>query len=208
MKPIEYPEPGGAGAERGRGRVREMIVLRAERLHWVADDGRDDPTDLCAHSPVTCEIDGEVIVSPADGDWTVSAAAIFLLRALDRDHTKDSPVGGHIFPCCGNVIHDAVEPEVVICGCPSGIDFEICRSSGAYEIRLDDGRRILVAEERWREAVVRFSDEMRAFYAGSQVKKPVDKDGRKGFKAMMGEWERLRARCAGGWGRRCREEGR
>ena len=171
-----------------------MITLRTDRLHWISDNGVDDPADLCAHSPVTCEINGEILASPDDGDWTVSASAIFLLRALERDHTKKSMVGDHIFPCCGHGIYDVGESEVVICGCPSGIDFEIRHRHEIFEITTDDGRRIEVPEREWEDAVVRYSDQVMSFYERSKPKVPSDAEERKGFAAMMTEWNRLRSR--------------
>jgi hypothetical protein len=77
-----------------------MITLVPTRLHWIKDDGTDDPCDLCAHSPVQFEIDGNTLVAAEDGDATVGAAAIYLLRTLEQDHTDDNPVGDHLFPCC------------------------------------------------------------------------------------------------------------
>jgi hypothetical protein len=169
-----------------------MITLSADRLHWISDDGSDEPSDLCAHSPVTCQIDDQVIAQPEDGDWTVSASAIFLLRALGRDHTKESKVGDQIFPCCGHGIFDVGEPEVVICGCPSGIDFEIRHTDTTFQLSTEDGRVIDVPKYDWRNAVLRYSDQVMEFYDQSAPKEPSDEEDRKGFAAMMSEWRRLR----------------
>lgn len=121
----------------------------------------------------------------------MSASAIFLLRALDRDHTKESKVGDQIFPCCGHSIYDVGEEEVVICGCPSGIDFEIRHRSGLYTISTKDGREIAVPEAEWESAVVRYSNQILSFYEQSSLKEPSDEEDRKGFDAMMVEWYRL-----------------
>jgi hypothetical protein len=169
-----------------------MITLSADRLHWIRDDGSDEPSDLCAHSPVTCQIDDQVIAQPEDGDWTISASAIFLLRALGRDHTKESKVGDQIFPCCGHGIFDVGEPEVVICGSPSGIDFEIRHTDTTFQLSTEDGRVIIVPKDDWRNAVLRYSDQVMEFYDRSAPKEPSDETDRKGFAAMMSEWRRLR----------------
>lgn len=169
-----------------------MIILSADRLHWISDDGTDEPADLCAHSPVNCQINDEVIARPEDGDWTVSASAIFLLRALGRNHTKESKVGEQIFPCCGHGIYDVGEPEVVICGCPSGIDFEIRHADTTFRIETENGRVIDVPKEEWRNAVLRYSDQVMEFYDQSAPKEPGDEEDRKGLIAMMSEWRRLR----------------
>ena len=168
-----------------------MITLRADRLHWISDNGRDEPYDLCAHSPVSLQIDDQILARPEDGEWTVSASAIFLLRALRRDHIKESRVGDQIFPCCGHCIYDVGKPEVAILGCASGIDFEIRHLMNIYQITSDDGRIIDVPENDWREAVLDFSDAVMDFYDRSMPKEPADDDERKDFSAMMIEWQRL-----------------
>lgn len=168
-----------------------MIILHADRLHWIKDNGLDDPTDHCAHSPVSCQIDDEVICCSEDGDWSVSASAIFLLRALDRDHTMDSKVGGHIFPCCGHGIFDVGESEVVICGCPIGLDFEIRHLNGSYELTTADLRKIVVRESEWKETVVNYSGQILAFYNQSAPKQTFDEEDQKGFHLMMTEWRHL-----------------
>lgn len=167
------------------------ITLQADRLHWISDDGTDDPSDLCAHSPVVCEINDVVIVRPEDGDWTVSASAIFLLRALGRDHTSTCKVGDQLFPCCGHGIYDVGEPEVVICGCPSGIDFEIRRVGNTFQITTEAGKIIDVPEGDWKRAVLAYSSQIMNFYTNSQTKKPHDEEEGKGLFAMMSEWRRL-----------------
>ena len=80
-----------------------MIILTPTRLHWIKDDG-DDQSDLCAHSPVLFQIEDKILVAPSDGNVTVSAAAIYLLRTLERDHTKGKPVGEQLLPCCGHAL--------------------------------------------------------------------------------------------------------
>lgn len=169
-----------------------MITLEPVRLHWIKDDGCDDPGDVCAHSPVRFEIDSQVIVKPEDGDWTASASAIFLLRALNRDHTKASPVGDQIFPCCGHGIFDGGQAEVVIVGCPVGINVEIRHEGGCYRIVTEDSREFRVPQEQWREAVFDYSDQVMRFYKESRPKEREDEADRKAFQAMMAEWRRLR----------------
>jgi hypothetical protein len=65
-----------------------MISLAAHELCWIKG-GSDDPEDQCAHGKVALEIDGVSLVRPEDGEWTVSAAALFLLRTLTADHTPE-----------------------------------------------------------------------------------------------------------------------
>lgn len=164
--------------------------MEPTRLHWIKDEG-DDPADVCAHSPVRLVISEHSLVTPDDGDWTVSASAVVLLRTLSRDHTKQHPAGEHLFPCCGDCI-DVGEDDVVICGCPSGKDFEITHGPGSVALRAD-GQTHTVSEADWRDAVFSFCDEVMAFYERSSPKTPSDAEDRKGFDRMMSEWRHRRA---------------
>ena len=66
-----------------------MITHRPTNLHWI--DAINDAADLCAHSGVDFRIGDSILVKPSDGDWTVSAAALYLLRTLSQPHTSSSP---------------------------------------------------------------------------------------------------------------------
>jgi len=169
-----------------------MITLAPIRLHWIKDDGVDDPCDLCAHSPVRLEIDGDTLVAPADGNATVSAAAIFLLRTLERDHTEQNPVGEHLFPCCGHAMYDTGDDDVVICGCPNGSNVYITHDGSTIRLAIHDGRSYAVSLDDWRRAVYEFADVVREFYDHSLPKTPADETESAGFAKMMAEWSRRR----------------
>jgi len=170
-----------------------MIILRPTHLHWIKD-AADDPRDLCAHSPVEFNINGRVLVGPNDGDWTVSAAALYLLRTLTRDHTREQPVGDHLFPCCGFSLYDIKgQEDVVICGCPNGLDFSIRHAGAEVHIDSESVPMITVSSADWRSAVHAFSDEVQAFYLQCAPKKPQEDEDVKGFRVFMKEWERRRS---------------
>lgn len=169
------------------------VLLLPTRLHWILDDGKDDPSDLCAHSPVRFEIDGVSLLDPTEGDFTVSAAAIYLLRTLYRDHTQKNRVGEHLFPCCGHAIYDSGDDEVLILGSPNGRDFTVVHEANFVRIRQQDGNSVPLSFEDWRRAVYRFSDEVQAFYNRSLTKTPSDIEEVSGFAKMMNEWDRLRS---------------
>jgi hypothetical protein len=169
-----------------------VVTLHPTHLHWVKGDA-DDPSDLCAHSPVEFRLDGETLVRPENGDWTVSASALYLLRTLTADHTKERPVGDHLFPCCGfNMYEVEGTDDVLIFGCPGGIDFEVIHDGDNVVLREADGRMRRVALAEWRCAVCAFSDTVRAFYEASLPKQPHDEDGANGFRKFMAEWDRRR----------------
>jgi hypothetical protein len=167
------------------------IILRPTNLHWIKG-AVDDPADLCAHSPVDFRIDDVVLVSPTAGDWTVSAAALYLLRTLEYDDTRLDPVGEHLFPCCGHSMYDIDgEEDVAIAGCCNGIDFQVTHSdSDVVVVAGNDQIRVPFVE--WKEAVCAFSDAVRAFYERSSPKQRGDDLDWKGFQKFWSEWSRRR----------------
>jgi len=67
-----------------------MIKLELIDPHWI-NGHKDDPEDQCSHGNIRFVIDDLVIVEPK-GEWTVSAAALFLLRTVTRDHSAGKSV--------------------------------------------------------------------------------------------------------------------
>jgi hypothetical protein len=170
-----------------------VIILRPTNLHWI-DGSLDDPADLCAHSPVEFRIGDGTLIAPSDGDWTVSAAAVYLLRTLSRQHTKPQPVAEHLFPCCGNGIFEVEgQDDVQIVGCNSGINFEVLRVDDEVIVTAQDGTRYRVGLSDWKNAVCDFSDSVRAFYSASSAKEPEDAWEERSFRKFLSEWSRRRS---------------
>ena len=169
-----------------------MIVLTPTKLHWI-QDAADDPHDLCAHSPVDFRIGDSVLVRPEDGDWTVSAAALYLLRTLERSHTSESPVGSPLFPCCGHSMYQMPnEPEAVIIGCNSGPDFEILHCGSDIQIRHSSNPTLTVSVAEWRSAVHKFADAVQSFYDRCTPKQPLTPEDEQAFPLSWHEWRRRR----------------
>ena len=170
-----------------------MITLKAHELGWVRGKA-DDPEDQCAHGLVEFLIDKTTFVKPEDGTWTVSAAALFLLRTLSLDHTPEDSVteNNYLFPCCGfNVWPSKGKFKVVCSGCPNGIDVRVChnRKEGTVVISSPKGIET-VSESEWNCAVLGFVAQIQAFYNGNSPKKKItDKLDRSGWKAFWQEWE-------------------
>jgi hypothetical protein len=173
-----------------------VLVLRPTNLHWLNVDA-PDPADLCAHSPVELQIGTARLVEPDAGDWTASAAALYLLRTLTRPHTKTAPVGDHLFPCCGFTMYDLPdEDDVVILGCMSGVDLEVTHSGDHVIVTAPDGGQHEVPFATWKSAVCGFSGAVRAFYDQSPPRRPADGEDEKGFRKFMAEWDRRLIACA------------
>jgi len=164
-----------------------MITLRPVNLHWITDS--DDPTDLCAHGRVELAINGKSLITPDAGDWCVSAAALYLLRTLSRSHTRESPVGEHLIPCCGHAMYKVDgEADVVLIGCCNGINWHVVHEAPNAVLTFDDGSVFNVPLAEWRAAVCRFSDDVSQFYNCSTPKTPNDDDA-DGYAAFTQEWK-------------------
>ena len=171
-----------------------MITLLPTQLHWIKD-AADDPHDLCAHSPVNFRIDDIVLVRPEDGDWTVSAAALYLLRTLERSHTSTAPVGSQLFPRSGHALFLMPgDLEVTIIGCDQGPDFEILHIGSNLQIRPSSGPALIVPITEWREAVHHFADAVQAFYDRCIPKEPLSPDDEQAYESFWQEWKRRRDR--------------
>ena len=169
-----------------------MITLLPNRLHWI-NETADDPYDLCAHAGVDFRIDGETLIRPEVGIWTVSATALYLLRTLSKEHTKSDPVADHLFPCCGHGMFEVEGSEdVLMMGCNCGIDFEIVHDGGDIFLTAADGTSHRIARSNWQSAVCQFSDAVRAFYANASEKQGGDDFDQKGFEKFLSEWTRRR----------------
>lgn len=176
------------------------MILQPMKLRWI-QGAADDPEDICAHGDVEFRIGDDSLINPIHGrDLTTSAAALYLLRTLATPHTKDAPVGDHMFPCCGFSMYDIPDQDdVAICGCPSGEDLEVLHTidGNGVVIRTTDGREWLVSWPEWRTAVFEFADKVSDFYAACSPKQPHDEEDAKGFSKFKAEWERRRGKKFG-----------
>jgi hypothetical protein len=172
-----------------------MVILRPLNLRWI-HDAVDDPMDLCAHGDVEFRIGDDLLLSVQDGNaLTVSAAALYLLRTLSTPHTREAPVGDHLFPCCGFAMYDvAAEPDVVVCGCPNGHDFEV-RHQGSGDgvvVQAGNGCEWSVSWPDWQAAVFAFADRVSEFYAACSPKEPFGPEETAGVRKFAAEWVRRR----------------
>lgn len=167
-----------------------MVTIRPTRLHWIKDDGADDPDDFCAHSPVEMLVAGARWISPDDGDWAVSASALLLLRSVFSDHPGDMKSEEHIFPCCGHSMFPMEDGRVFICGCPNGIDLSIVHDGGDVTLGLGDRSHSLTSAA-WGGVALSFASQVKAFYDCSEPKNLCNGSDREGYLAMLAEWQEL-----------------
>jgi hypothetical protein len=170
-----------------------MIELKALNLHWLGENDTEWQRDLCAHSSVFLKIKDKIVSDENLGDWTVSAAAYYLLKTLTENHNeKEDP---QLFPCCGFNMYAVGDnnDELLILNCPSGINWSITHKPNYLIHQFENSEIIETDFAEWRNAVCNFSDEVMSFYETSAPKIVDDDADKKGFELFIKEWKRLRA---------------
>jgi len=167
-----------------------MITLLAHDLQWITGVA-DDPQDQCAHGEVEFSINNTVFVKPEDGVLTVSAAGLFLLRTLSRNHTSTDSVAEYniLFPHCGHTAWLVGEKSKLICmGCNIGINVDITHDNGIVTFHSPAGTESTTIKE-WQIAVLGFTKQIRNFYQQSSPKEYItDVSDREGWEAFWQEW--------------------
>lgn len=166
--------------------------------HWLAHV--DPEQDLCSHGRVFVRVDGQPFVSPDDGEFTLSATALYLLRTLEQDHSPENQVGDHLLPCCGHVLIAPSEgsTDVLVLGCPSGIDWSVSHQRNSVRLHdlrghpaLDGARSVnaTIPVEQYRETVAEFASAVWSLFAGSP-KRITDSEDRRGYATFNEEFQR------------------
>lgn len=99
-----------------------------------------------------------------------------------------------LFPCCGHIFEAEHSDDVIVVGCNSGVDFEVCQDGGVIVITAGDGKQYRVSATDWTNAVCEFSEAVHLFYTESSPKKPYDASDERAFQKFLSEWSRRR--CA------------
>jgi hypothetical protein len=80
--------------------------------------------------------------------------------------------------------------NVVIVGCPAGIDFQVRHTREELILTFEDDRSFAVPDAVWKRSVCGFSDAVKQFYDSSSSKiLPSDDEEAAGFRKFMREWE-------------------
>lgn len=162
--------------------------IEATNLHWM-DDPINDPNDLCLHGDAVAYIGDRKLEYD---ECTVSATALYLLKTLTEDHVIDQD--NQMLPCCGHTLiaNDDLN-EVVISGCPNGIDWSVIHSCDSIRLILEDGYEVSVPIAQYREEVYQFADQIEKYYLDCPPKiEPQDEFDRNGYETFWKEWHRRR----------------
>jgi hypothetical protein len=169
-----------------------MFVIKILDLHWI--NNIDDGNDLCAHGHLFLKIGDQVLSDWNSGDWTLSSAALSLLRTIDRNYVK-SENSNQLIPHCGHFfIPDEKGEEVVILGCNTGIDWKVIHASNnKIKHILENGYEITMDRDVYERIVFDFTDQIDTFFKTSKPRNlPKDKFDKKGYLSFWKEWRSYR----------------
>ena len=172
---------------------QDKFKLQLLSLYWLHND---EEHDLCAHGKLFVTIGEEVICDENTFEITVSATALYLLRALEDDYKKND-FASQLLPCCG--FNFMTEPNVddfaIIIGCPSGIDFTIEHTeNNKVKLTTERGTEIEIDFDTFKNIVLQFADTVENFYKKSKPK-IIDSENDPnydGYIAFWNEWHQLR----------------
>lgn len=158
-----------------------------DNIGWL-EGLENDPSDCCAHGDAVVHIGGETFTYYA----TLSATALYLLKSLKEDHGAYEEE--QFLPCCGFSIFEKGDGsgDVVILGCPNGVDWDLEHDGDTVILTTDSGARTIVPFEDYRFEVLRFVDEVEAFYESQPPRRPSDDDA-SAYQAFWNEWHRRRS---------------
>ena len=175
--------------------------LRIVDQFWLRNMPPEE--DICSHGMVEVLAGNRPIFSPADGEFTLWAAAVHLLRTLERDHTAESPIAEQLIPCCGSTFG-----EGYFITCPVGMNWWVEHRSGNVRLWGFVHMKGLHPETDWRQSdaevtlphrqygseVVAFARSVEAFYTGAEKRFPSSAEpgwcDRTAYEAI---WREMRA---------------
>lgn len=174
----------------------DLFSIEITNPIWICNNP-DDPHDLCSHGHVTLRYGNKVL---AEDDVTTSAAALMLMRSLENDHLPYPDSSSQLLPCCGHTMLPQEDSEdVLLLGCPSGIDPEVRHIEGRIALTFQDGLSIQINKEEYAAAVFEFVDHVEEFYAACSPKILSDDDfDKRGYELFWEEWHRRKRRLFGG----------
>ncbi len=176
-----------------------MIELKLIDPHWINQEP-DDTSDQCAHGRIKFVVDN-LVISDADQTWTVSAAALFLLRTVFHNHSETNSVAenNYLIPCCGFTVikdDDYSDFGLLILGCVGGINPQIIHNESMVTIVYKNQSRT-VELSAWADAIVGFADEVIAYYNSCSPKvDPTDNHDLESWKLFWTEFRENKDRAS------------
>ena len=172
-----------------------MVRISLLEPQWINGE-LPDPHDYCAHGCIDMQIDDVTLVSKNDGEWTVSAAALYLLRTIASNHSLGESVAeyNYLIPHCGHAVwpNDEGKYRVTIMGCNAGIDMEIKHVGDSVQITKGN-KKTNVPLKQWAAAILGFVEQVEEFYRISGIKAPINDDhDRQGWSYFWDEWTSLK----------------
>lgn len=173
----------------------ENFKIDVDNFQWIDGDPQNTG-DLCAHGHVTVQIGSYF----GEFDASISAAALYLLKTLSRDHIADygtdHTIGeNQLVPCCGFSMWQKKPDEFgeicYILGCNNGIDWTVKHEGDFIRLIAENKESVDIPFEQYKAEVFAFSDKVKAFYDSNLPRDISDYEeyDRDGFKAFCAEWK-------------------
>lgn len=164
--------------------MEDLFAIGVAELCWL--DGQPEETDLCAHGIVRIRL-GE---SALEGEVSMSAAALHLLRTVRDDHEPDEMA--KLFPTdgfCWTPSGAATPYPIYLGGCPNGgFDGTVTHEGNAVRIALEGLPEVRVPLEAYRAEVFRFADAVEGLFAAGKPKIIQDDLDKLWYPAFWEEW--------------------
>ena len=183
----------------------QNFELKILSQHWIKDDGVYDKNDICSHGELFLKIGGEVLSDSASGSWSLSTAALFLLRTLDRD-CQINDFTNYLIPCCGHTMMflEKGDEFATTLGCIHGIDWTVKHKDGMVELTTERGNKTSLPFDFYKNKILDFVNEVEAFYGDPNEKTPYEKNKNNNdgyetpavFAAFWREWRFLKQKWA------------
>ncbi|HYD21946.1 MAG TPA: hypothetical protein VEB40_10770 [Flavipsychrobacter sp.] len=162
--------------------------IRPLKFNWIKHD--EGETDLCAHGLLYLRIGNEMLSEEKDGEWTLSAVALNLLRSLKPGYSGEDQIEDFIVPCCGKPYTDGT--NVRLLGCNQGIYWEMTREGKNIRHKTPAGTEVVISLEDYKKIVFAFADEVENFYKKSKPKDLSRTGYTEAWRLMWKEWHELR----------------
>ena len=128
-----------------------QFEIRPLQLNWVHDS--DGVNDLCVHGLLFLRIGNTIVSDAEDGEWTLSAVALNLLRTLNPNYEGPEDF---VVPCCGEP--QSHNGKLSLSGCNQGIYWKIINNGDTIHHKLENSEEVAIGINEHKEKVFAFAD--------------------------------------------------